>query len=281
MKAYPFFGLGVPTRKGSNLRPTILLALAVLIATTASAAGDAILFPKPLHLTREIVDPVSGRTAHVEQYCLANRVVAIAGSRTVIADYDRSELTEIDREHGTYSVTPFAAVASARPRRKVPARVSANAVATPAAGPVVANKGTDHRAGRNVDLVAADDAAHAIHAELALDQSATLSRDAFDVLAGAAYPNEGDASTDLLRSAARRAAGAATEAYGLPIEQVLRWEVNGKALTSTNRVTRLTDDVAPPDLLAIPPGARRVDSHIVVTARESEQLDALPGKARP
>lgn len=263
------------------MRRILLLAVTALIATAASAAAGAILFPKPLHLTREIVDPVSGRTSHFEQYCLANRVVAIAGPRTVIADYDRSELTEIDREHGTYSVTSFSTVAGARPRRKAPTRVNANAVVTPAAGPVVANRGTDHRAGRNVDLVAADDAAHAIHAELALDQSATLSRDAFDVLAGAAYPNEGDASTDLLRSAARRATGAATETYGLPIEQLLRWDMNGKTLTSTNRVTRLADDVAPPDLLAIPPGARRVDSHIVVTARESEQIDALPGKAHP
>jgi len=264
------------------LRRILLLAATAFTVISASAAADAILFPKPLHLTREIADPVSGRTAHVEQYCLANRVVAVAGSRTVIADYDRSELTEIDREHGTYSVTPFAAVASARPRRKALARVTANAAAAAIAGPVVANKGTDRRAGRNVDLVAADDAAHALHAELALDQSATLSRDAFDVLAGAAYPNEGDASTDLLRSASRRAVGAAAaETYGLPIEQLLRWDVGGKTLTSTNRVTRLSDDVAPPDLLAIPPGARRVDSHIVVTARESEQLDALPGKPRP
>ena len=263
------------------MRRILLLAALAVTVIRVSAHADTILFPKPLHLTREIVDPISGRTAHVEQYCLANRVVAIAGPRTVIADYDRSELTEIDREHGTYSVTPFATVASARPRRKAPARVAANSTAAPAAGPAVAHKGTDHRAGRSVDLVAADDAAHNLHAELALDQSTTLSRDAFDVLAGAAYPNESDASTDLLRSASRRAVGAAAESYGLPIEQVLRWDLGGKTLTSTNRVTRVSDDLAPPDLLAVPPGARRVDSHIVVTARESEQLDALPGKPRP
>jgi hypothetical protein len=268
------------------LRRILPLTLIAFSALSAFAAGDTLLFPKPLHLTRELVDPISGKTSHLEQYCFANRVVSIAGSRTVIADYDRSELTEIDREHGTYSVTPFSAVASARPHRKV---AGAAALGTAAgAAPAMEHRGTDRRAGRSVDLYAADDTAHALHAEIAVDKSAALSRDAFDVLAGAAYPGEGDASTELIRSASRRAVSgvsasstAVNESYGLPIEQTTRWDVNGRTITATNRVTRLGDDVAPSDLVAIPPGARRVDSHIVVTARESEQLDALPGKAHP
>ncbi len=265
----------------------LLLTVIAFTVFSAFASADTLLFPKPLHLTREVVDPITGKTSHLEQYCLANRVVSIAGSRTVIADYDRSELTEIDRDHGTYSVTPFSAVASSRPHRKV-VRAAATANATPAAAPAMEHRGTDRRAGRSVDLYAGDDAAHALHAEVAVDQSAGLSRDAFDVLVGAGFPSEGDASTELIRSASRRPVSgissngtAVSESYGLPIEQTTRWTVNGKSLTATNRVTRVSDDVAPPDLLAIPPGARRVDSHIVVTARESEQLDALPGKARP
>jgi hypothetical protein len=267
-----------------------ILPLTVIAFTVFSAfAADTLLFPKPLHLTRELVDPISGKTSHVEQYCLANRVVSIAGSRTVIADYDRSEVTEIDREHGTYSVTPFSTVASARPHRKVIRATSTSASAPPA----MQHRGTDRRAGRNVDLYAGDDATHVLHAEIAVDQSAALSRDAFDVLVGAAYPGEGDASTELVRSAARRAVSgvssngatvngtSVSESYGLPIEQTTRWDINGRTITATNRVTRLSDDVAPSDLLAIPPGARRVDSRIVITARESGQLDALPGKAHP
>ena len=258
----------------------------IFVSVSVFASADTLLFPKPLHLTREVVDPITGKTSHLEQYCLANRVVSIAGSRTVIADYDRSELTEIDREHGTYSVTPFSTVARARPHRK---GVRAASTATAAgAAPAMEHRGTDRRAGRSVDLYAGDDAAHALHAEVAVDQGAALSRDAFDVLVGAAYPGEGDASTELIRSASRRpVAGSsssgtnASESYGLPIEQTMRFEVNGRTITLTNRVTRVSDDVAPSDLLAIPPSARRVDSRIVVTARESEQLDALPGKAHP
>jgi len=276
--------------KESNLRR--ILPLAVIAFTVFSAfAADTLLFPKPLHLTREVVDPITGRTSHLEQYCLANRVVSISGSRTVIADYDRSEVTEIDREHGTYSVTPFSTVASARPHRKV---IRATAAGTGAsAAPAMQHRGTERRAGRSVDLYAGDDATHSLHAEIAVDQSAALSRDAFDVLVGAAFPGEGDASTELIRSASRRqAAGVSSngttvngtsvsESYGLPIEQTTRWDINGRTITATNRVTRLSDDVAPSDLVAIPPGARRVDSRIVVAARESEQLDALPGKAHP
>lgn len=265
-----------------------ILALTVIAFTVlaAFASADTLLFPKPLHLTREVVDPITGKTSRLEQYCLANRVVSIAGSRTVIADYDRSEVTEIDREHGTYSVTPFSTVAGARPHRKV-IRASATGTGTSAA-PAMQHRGSDRRAGRSVDLYAGDDAAHTLHAEIAVDQSAALSRDAFDVLVGAAYPGEGDASTELIRSASRRPVSgvssngtSVSESYGLPIEQTTRWDMNGRTITATNRVTRLSDDVAPSDLVAIPPGARRVDSRIVIAKRESEQLDALPGKAHP
>jgi hypothetical protein len=265
------------------LRHTLPLTVIAFTVFAACASADTLLFPKPLHLTREVVDPISGKTSHVEQYCLANRVVSIAGSRTVIADYDRSEVTEIDREHGTYSVTPFSTVASARPHRKV---IRAASTASGSAAPAMQHRGTDRRAGRSVDLYAGDDAAHTLHAEIAVDQSAALSRDAFDVLVGAAYPGEGDASTELIRSASRRPVGgvssngtSVSESYGLPIEQTTRWDVNGRTITATNRVTRLSNDVAPSDLVAIPPGARRVDSRIVVAKRESEQLDALPEKA--
>jgi len=264
------------------VRRLLLLVLVSLCIVCTPLFAASVLFPKPLHLTREVVDPISGKTAHVEQYCLANRIVSISESRTVIADYDRSELTEIDRQNGTYSVTPFASVAAAHPHRG-----SARRPSTGSAAPSVEHRGTERRAGRSVDLYVADDASQNLHAEVAVDETAMLSRDAFDVLTGAAYPNDGNATTDLTRAAARRpiagtsANGAPTnESYGLPIEQTLRWDVGGQTISAVNRVTRVGEEVAPADMLAIPPGARKVDSMIVRTPREAEQLDTLPGKAR-
>lgn len=268
--------------------PGVFIVFVALCIGWTPLFAASVLFPRPLHLTREIVDPISGTTAHVEQYCLANRVVSIAGSRTVIADYDRSELTEIDRQHGTYSVTPFASVAAAHPHRSSAHRSSAGTAA-----PQVEHRGVERRAGRNVDLYVADDATQNLHAEVGVDAGATLSRDAFDVLTGAAYPNDGNAATDITRAAARRtvavtnaagataSAAASNESYGLPIDQTLRWQAGGRTLSAVNRVTRVGDEVAPPDMLAIPPGARKVDSMIVRTPREAGQLDTLPGKPQP
>jgi len=270
-------------QRGHLVRRSVPIVLVSLSIVSTSLFGASVLFPKPLHLTREIVDPISGTTAHVEQYCLANRVVSIVGARTVIADYDRSELTEIDRQRGTYSVTPFASVAAAHPHRN-----SARRPVAGSAAPSVEHHGSDRRAGRSVDLYVADDASQNLHAEVAVDANAMLSRDAFDVLAGAAFPNDGNASTDITRAASRRptsgtaATGTAmNESYGLPIEQTLRWNLGGTTISTVNRVTRVGDEVAPPDMLAIPPGALKVDSMIVRTPREAEQLDTLPGKAHP
>jgi hypothetical protein len=46
--------------------------LTTLVATHAIAAE--MLFPEPLHITREIADPISGSTVTVEEYCHGNRI---------------------------------------------------------------------------------------------------------------------------------------------------------------------------------------------------------------
>jgi len=78
------------------------------LAITAFPAGAAeLLFPKALHLTRRVHDSIGGATTVVEQYCYGNRVITVSGNVTTIADYDKSEITEINRADGTYSISRF------------------------------------------------------------------------------------------------------------------------------------------------------------------------------
>src|SRR5213078_3738221 len=88
-------------------------ALAWCLAAPPAFAAGAPLFPTPLHLTRQVHDSISGKTAVLEEYGYGNRLISIRGARTSIADYEKGELIEIDRDAGTYSVTRFDAVARA------------------------------------------------------------------------------------------------------------------------------------------------------------------------
>src|SRR4051794_27842202 len=90
----------------------LYVLLSVLTATVATAAAPA-LFPTPLHITRQVHDSISGKTAVLEEYAYGNRLIAVRGAKTSIADYEKGELIEIDRDAGTYSVTRFDAVARA------------------------------------------------------------------------------------------------------------------------------------------------------------------------
>lgn len=247
----------------------VFVAIGALLSAYSSTAG--VLFQKPLHLTRQIDDPISGRSSSVDEYDFASRVVTIAGGRTIIADYESSELTEIDRSRGTFSTTSFASIAQARPHRSLAGDSDAKRIQ---------RIGADRRAGRLVDLFSGDDSGAKLHADIAVDATLSLSRDAFDAIAGAAHPNDGGPVADLARAAARKSVASNAEEYGLPLDQTVRWEVGGKVLTSRNRVVRVGNELPPADLLAIPAGARRVDSHIVRTAREADRLDARPSSAK-
>lgn len=251
----------------------------VLVLLGAPAASAAVLFAKPFHVTRSIDEPLGGTNATVEQYYFGNRVVSIRESKTVIVDYDRRDITEIDRAAATYSVTKFEDVAAARPPRAASASTNAK--------PSVIRGAPDRRGGRAVETFTAEDRTANVRVEIAVDPSTVLSRDAFDVVVGAAYPGNGGMTADIAREAAKLRTLAASakaqetpDAFGLPIEQVFRWNFEGTVMTSSNKVLRVSDELPPPDLIAIPAGAKLVDSHLVRAKKIADEVDAVPAPPR-
>jgi hypothetical protein len=211
-----------------------MLAMAVLLA---------VLFPAPLHLTREVTDPITGGTTVVEVYCHGDRVVSVRGKKTAIAEYDKGVVTVIDADAGTYSVTKFDDLAKAWS--------SAKTTAAP-----MRVKGDDRH---------------------------LLTRDAIEVLLGVAYPARRDATIDQtvgsLRAGRHRIAANSTDAaaaeYALPLEQVVQLDED---LELRNTITRVGDELAPPEALIIPAGSRLVESTAIGTRR---MLDELDGRPRP
>ncbi len=247
----------------------VLALVAVLGTGSIYASGPSTpLFPKSLHLTRSIEEPLSGAKSTVDEYYFGNRVITVRGDRTVIVDYDKRSVTEIDRAKATYSVTSFDDIANARPHRANPRTVTKTQM------PSMERLRSDQRAGRGVDVFSGDDQTTALHAEIAVDNSVAFSRDAFDVLIGSAYPNDGGPANDLARGAAKRTAGA-TEAYGLPMEQTLRWTAGKATVETRNLVMRVGEEGAPPEMIAIPPGAREVDSRLLRSKKLGDEIDAL------
>jgi hypothetical protein len=255
------------------------LVLSLSAAIPARAAAP--LFPKAFHLVREVDDSLTGRVLRVDEYYAGDRAITINGDKTAIADYAKQELTEIDRGKATYSVATFAQIASAQPARRTMA-------ASKDAQQVIERKGSDRRAGRAVDIISADDAGGSLHAEVAVDLSMALSKDAFDVIAGGAFPKSGGAAVDLVRGAAalqrnsRVAADATTsgETYGLPLEQTLRWKAQGESVVVITRVVSIDAQLPPAQLVAIPPGAQRVEAKAVEAKRIADDVDSLVPAAR-
>src|SRR5258708_10883545 len=99
------------------MRVKTVVALLATSLVTSMISAATVLFPTPLHLTRTVEDPLSGTSSTIDEYYSANRVVTVRGDRTVIVDYERREVTEIDHANATYSVTTFDDVANARPHR--------------------------------------------------------------------------------------------------------------------------------------------------------------------
>ena len=52
---------------------------------------------KYFKITRQVHDSISDKTTLLEEYGYGNRLVAVRGGRTSIADYEKGELVEIDR----------------------------------------------------------------------------------------------------------------------------------------------------------------------------------------
>ncbi|HEX9982632.1 MAG TPA: hypothetical protein VGF69_05180 [Thermoanaerobaculia bacterium] len=253
------------------------------------------LFPRPLHLVRQIEDPISRKTSTIHEYCAGNQIITVSGSRVVIADYDRQQLTEIDRQANTYSVTRFEEIAKATPKQATASAKSADGTANGNANGAPEWKSTSlgmksSTANRSVAAyeLTRESAGEKQKLNVGLDPKVMLSRDAIEVLIGAAWPNPRGVHHDAVLNAAGGArdgraprvrtegdtAGGAT--YALPVEQSLTIDVAGESLTMRSSIISVTSELPSPDVTAIPPGLELVESRLTRAARELRELDQLP-----
>ncbi len=264
------------------LRPAAVALSALMCLVLGPAAiAAAPLFPTPLHITRQVHDPISGKTSVLEEYGVGNRLISIRAERTSIADYEKGELIEIDRNAGTYSVTRFDAIAKAAQLTGAPAMATMAGGPKPAAPPRSAGmKAT--RTGRNAEFFEADvDGDVKQRIEVGVDRANLISKEALEVLLGAAYPGVRRPEHDAVLSAARsqRPRGVASQseagepAFALPVEQIVRYEIDGQQLEFRTSVVRLGSEPPPADLVSIPAGARLVVSRYVAVAQELETFE--------
>lgn len=248
--------------------------LSFLFAALPVLAAD-VLFPTPLHVTRRINDSISGSTTTVEQYCYGNRVVTVRGPVTTIADYDKGEITEINRDAATYSVSRFDQIAKAlHPKAAGTPRTSSDAKKNWELRPLAR---TGALSARSTDIFEGDreDAAVKRHVRIGIDSSVALSKDALDVLTGSAFPGSPKDEDGAIANAARGRAARAG-AYGLPVEQLFQFEAEGQRAEYRDVVLRVGQEVPPADAVAIPAGATLVESRLIATTRMIDAIDRLP-----
>src|SRR6185503_14147701 len=122
---------------------------------------------------------IGGTTSTIDQYCYGSRVVTVSGARTTIADYARGELTEIDREAKTFSITRFDDVAKALSVTGSEAPGSDGKWQVRSSGDTV-----------EAELHDGDGGGDAMRkTRVVVNPAVAMSKDALDVLIGAAYPN--------------------------------------------------------------------------------------------
>lgn len=262
------------------------VAFALLIAGPLLAA-DAPLFPVPLHLARRVQDPISNVVTEVDEYCSGNRIITIRGAKTAVADYERQELLEIDRAASTYSVASFEEIAAARsigdaggPRRS---KIEASAVGESwKTTPLGAKPTTSGRSAESFEVTA-----NGVRVEVAVDRSIALSRAALDALSGASFPNKATAQQEAIARACARTGEAHAEiagagSYGLPLDQAITVDADPKThLTLRNTIVRVTNELPPPELLAIPAGAALVESRAAQMTNQLQELERSPKTPRP
>lgn len=247
-------------------------AIALLAATASafsSSAGERpALFPEPLHLVREVTSDPADPAVTVDEYCAGDRIVRVQGSNVTVIDYATREVRELDRSAGTFSVVSFDELARARAEvaRAFPAPAAQSEVET-------SRLGSDRVRINSNEL----------SIELHLDDAITLSRDGFDALLGAAYPNTPRPEHQFIAAASRveregrftPVADAAAERLRLPIEQTVEARTPGERVRIATRVVKITRESVPAELLLLPAGARQVEAHIVRFARELQSLDRV------
>lgn len=257
-----------------------LLAASVLAVSATAVFAAEPLFSTPIHLSREVHDPISGKTVVLQEYGYGNRLVSVRGPKTSIADFEKSELIEIDRDAGTYSVTRFEAVAKAARAFTPPATQSASArPSVRAAGSKISAAG---RAAEVFESTIEGGNGNRSVVQIAVDRSVRLSRAALEVLTGAAYPATRTPQHEILFAASAPARMQATAdstdarsegTYALPVEHVVRHHIDGETVEYRTVVTRVGGETPPADLVSIPPGARLVDSRAIAIGRELDRVD--------
>lgn len=255
-----------------------------VVAGTASVALSAtdVLFPEPLHLTRRIDDPISGSSVTLEEYCAGNRIVTVRGRKVAITDYEKQQLTEIDHDGATYSITGFDEIARLNTKRAP--RVMALKTGTPMEPRSLGVRAS--ASGKSLDTfeVRAEALADKPTLQIGVDRSVSISREALDALLGAGYPNERSWQHEAITRAATPVQSrmqAATNSvsqkpeYALPADQSMTWQIDGRELTLRNAVIAVDNRPPPADLLLIPRGAKQIESHAVTTQRLLEELDVV------
>lgn len=248
-----------------------------LSAATAALAAD-VLFPEPLHLVRRVEDSLSGEAIELDEYCSGERIITVRGARTAIADYGvAQQLIEIDRDANSYSVTPFSELAPAAQNSKLQAGTQSRRDEASVEG--IGSKPS--RSGRTADWyairAAADHSAATI--EIAVDREITMTRRALEALTGvlgSALPARNDATARACRRAPLQAARGEEDRYGLPLEQVMTFDDDDDDERATLRssVVHIDHDAVPPELVAIPAGARLVPSRRAQVAKSLQELDS-------
>jgi hypothetical protein len=258
-----------------------LCLVAVVAAVAASvAAGSAVaggvLFPTPLHVVRRVETPLTETTATVSEFCSGNSTTSVVAEGGVVArisrvDYELQQIVEINRITLTYSVSSFADIAKG------------------AALGTAANGGPPRKwvvrpveASQSLEKYEAESTTPAgkMTVEVSIDRRRALSREAVEAITGAAHPNPRSDLSDLIVSAAAPRGGdpvaalsVNAAAYGLPVEEVVTIESEGERIVMRSTVVSIDAAIAPPELLAIPPGARRVPSRLTRFADELQRAD--------
>lgn len=269
----------------------VLAGIAMVVSAVSLVAAEP-LFPQPLHLTRSIEDPIAGTSVTVEEYCAGDQVVSAAGDRVTIVDYAKQEMTEIDRAAGTWSVARFDEIARAMSLGAPPT----GSADTSGIMDVVAERGwiarelpartsTRGRPLSTFEFTRQDGGDPQVRLEVSIDRGLRLSRPAVEALIGASFPHpRRDEHAAILRAAGggeSRRVQSQTESgssltFGLPVEQVLSVEFEGRTLTLRNAVREIRSELPPDALRRIPPGARQVESRAVRIVREAQELDSPP-----
>lgn len=246
-----------------------LCALVSVVGVSPVLAAGAI-FPTPIHITREIHDPISGRKVVLNEYGYGNRLVSVRGDVTAIADYEKGELTEIDRKAGTYSITRFETIARLQGKSPSGGGDETTALVQEAQRGLKAVGAKATKSGQTAEFFRAE--TEELRVEVALDPNVRVSKEALEVLLGTAYPGTRSGQQDLVIHAAAKSA---TE-YALPLEQHFSVVAGEERVEFRSSVLRVGTEPPPADAVAIPAGARLVESRSAAVLRELETLDAPP-----